>query len=203
MASDIFSLTGKQKYVFSQPLEGTNAEAVILEHDTFDNDVLHAATQDPFLSLGKSSLPQDSWDALLSQDPSVLQYQEKKDVIGNTKLFANNNIFTRFYTVESIETVLGVLESAIQTVNIKVHVNLLQDYQSLLASLGPELIFPLSMAIKTIDTRKLLLTGFIKIQKLKFPLKTITFVRTKGDPLEWRKLFKQVTVLCRDIVFHG
>lgn len=192
----------KHKYVASQPLEGANAEAVILTHDIFDTDVIHAATQDPFFSLGKSSLPQDSWNTLLSQDPSVLQYQEKKDIIKNTKLFENNNIFTRFYSVESIENVLSMLESAIKAVDIKVHANLLQDYESLLASLGPDLIFPLSMAIKTIDTRKLLLTGFIKIQTLNFPLKTITFVRTKGDPLEWRKLFKNITVLCRDIVFY-
>ena len=28
----------------------------------------------------------------------------------------------------------------------------------------------------------------------------VRFVKAKGDPLEWRRLFKRVAVLCRDAI---
>lgn len=59
-----------------------------------------------------------------------------------------------------------------------------------------------SISIHTIDSRKMTLRGSIKIAKIRnITLKKIEFAKSKGDPLEWRKFFKKITVLCRDAVY--
>lgn len=56
--------------------------------------------------------------------------------------------------------------------------------------------------VHTVDSRRMPIKGIIKISKIaNLNLKKIEFVKVKGDPLEWRKFFKKVTLLCRDAVY--
>lgn len=58
--------------------------------------------------------------------------------------------------------------------------------------------------IKTIDGRRCSLKGDIvtEIYNSDDPqLIEVRFVKIKGDPLEWRRFFKNVVILCRDAVF--
>lgn len=53
----------------------------------------------------------------------------------------------------------------------------------------------------TNDTRKCVLQGKIVIECVAEGLFEIEFVKVKGDPLEWRRFFKKVVVLCKDAVY--
>ena len=58
--------------------------------------------------------------------------------------------------------------------------------------------------IRTIDARNCPMTGDICIESVpgtESSLLEIDFIKARGDPLEWRRLFKKVVILCKDAVF--
>ena len=54
---------------------------------------------------------------------------------------------------------------------------------------------------RTKDSRSCLMTGEIAIEVVADGLVQVTFVKGTGDPLEWRRFFKKVAVLCKDAVY--
>ena len=62
------------------------------------------------------------------------------------------------------------------------------------------------LRIKTVDARRQLLQGDIVIEKLHMQTNAggdvleVRFIKAKGDPLGWRRLFKQTAILCKDAV---
>lgn len=56
--------------------------------------------------------------------------------------------------------------------------------------------------VKTRDTRNCLLVGTIMAEKLDEQVFEVRFMKAKGDPLEWRRLFKKVAVLCKDCLIR-
>lgn len=61
------------------------------------------------------------------------------------------------------------------------------------------------MKVRALDGRQQNLHGEIQIDRQPLPDGTeildIRFVKVKGDPLEWRRFFKKVVVLCKDGVY--
>lgn len=59
--------------------------------------------------------------------------------------------------------------------------------------------------VKALDGRQQSLHGEIQVDRQPLPDGTevldIRFVKVKGDPLEWRRFFKKVVVLCKDGVY--
>ncbi|KAF7503540.1 hypothetical protein GJ744_003652 [Endocarpon pusillum] len=55
--------------------------------------------------------------------------------------------------------------------------------------------------VRTIDGRSCTLSGNISICVISDGVVEVMFLKASGDPLEWRRFFKKVTVLCRDAVF--
>ncbi|KAH3900584.1 related to Serine/threonine-protein kinase CHK1 [Saccharomycodes ludwigii] len=192
-------ISNKITPLFSQQDEGF----AVLKHDNLYKKYIPAATQnvchpDPVINVSNFN-DQKKWHMIMSQDPSSSQYKVSTEE--NFKPFSNN-IYTRFYSVEDIEDILKVLENAIKTLNVSNCSSIVNEYANLIKLLGSAPIYPLSISIRTIDTRRLLLAGYLKIQQLDEDLKTVTFIRTKGDPLEWRRFFKKVTLLSREIVLQ-
>lgn len=56
--------------------------------------------------------------------------------------------------------------------------------------------------IKTVDSRSCQLSGSIMTEAAGQGLVEVEFVKASGDPLEWRRLFKKIVVLCRDAVYR-
>lgn len=54
---------------------------------------------------------------------------------------------------------------------------------------------------QSFDDRKCSLRGNIIVEVVADGLAEIEFVKIKGDPLEWRRFFKKVIVLCKDVVY--
>jgi len=57
--------------------------------------------------------------------------------------------------------------------------------------------------VKTRDSRSCQLVGAISIERVTRwdeDLLEVKFVKMTGDPLEWRRLFKKIVVLCKDAI---
>lgn len=58
--------------------------------------------------------------------------------------------------------------------------------------------------VKTLDGRQQTLHGTIVIERIDREFSEVRFVKAKGDPLEWRRFFKRIVVLCKDgIIIPG
>jgi serine/threonine-protein kinase Chk1 len=64
-----------------------------------------------------------------------------------------------------------------------------------------------SLKVKTTDGRKQGLHGDILVDKYYLPenqeLLEVRFVKIKGDPLEWRRFFKKMALLCKDGIYNN
>lgn len=58
-----------------------------------------------------------------------------------------------------------------------------------------------TIKVRTLDGRACQLSGNIDITVITDNLIEVTFVKGSGDPLEWRRFFKRVAVLCKDAVY--
>ncbi|KAF4313977.1 hypothetical protein GTA08_BOTSDO00833 [Botryosphaeria dothidea] len=52
--------------------------------------------------------------------------------------------------------------------------------------------------VKTVDSRQQSLHGTIIVERLDREISEVRFAKAKGDPLEWRRFFKKIVVLCKD-----
>ncbi|RKF75255.1 Serine/threonine-protein kinase chk1 [Golovinomyces cichoracearum] len=101
---------------------------------------------------------------------------------------------TRFLSHLSMQFLLEALCSALHSLNVLI---------------GPLTPPPLNqelwIKIKTLDGRRCSLNGDIVLEAYNngsdLPLIEVRFVKIKGDPLEWRRFFKSVVILCKDAVF--
>lgn len=56
--------------------------------------------------------------------------------------------------------------------------------------------------IRTKDDRSCVMSGDITFDVVSDGIAEVNFVKGNGDPLQWRRLFKKVTVLCKDAVYR-
>ena len=153
-------------------------------------------------SQGVDHLNLQAW---LQNDPSLIQYTqqpvEENKKLKNLKIFNHNvnNIFTRFYSSANLVDIVATLENILIQLKLNVKANILNDLIGQLKEFEEEQLLPIIIKIKTLDTRAMPLLGIIKIEVVN-NVKCITFLKTKGDPLEWRRVFKKVTVLCLSLI---
>lgn len=152
------------------------------------------------------------WLDLISNDVTVLQFvknEEKEEDDDDTVTDKYENVdlrfkpfnLTKFYSLESMDKILSFLENSLHLCGIPVKPDLFDSYLKFLdKSNDIKKIFPLQINIKTVDRRFSTLTGSILIDLINNKLKALEFQRKKGDPLEWRRLFKKIAVFCKDII---
>lgn len=56
------------------------------------------------------------------------------------------------------------------------------------------------LRVRMQDGRRQGLSGTVVVERIREEVLEVRFVKAKGDPLEWRRLFKRVVVLCKDVV---
>ncbi|QLG72125.1 hypothetical protein HG535_0C04790 [Zygotorulaspora mrakii] len=191
------SVSYRNKKVSStQPVE---TDLAGLEHDA---GVGNAFTQYDSLrsKLGPSATQDTRWMQYMSKDVAALQFLRADDRELSSYLQFNPNRLTRFYSDQSIDAILPIFEKGLQFTGIKVRRDMYQHFVKLTQKLGESGVYPLSINIKTIDRKGASLCGTALIQVVEDDLKSITFARKSGDPLEWRRLFKKIALLCRDII---
>jgi serine/threonine-protein kinase Chk1 len=141
----------------------------------------------PFESLADE--PSMSQFAPVSQVPlSLTQHARRfRDIVPNYSL-------TRFFSHLSSTLLLQMLSQALHQLNVPIpSVSQMQgrDHAGWIK-------------VKTLDGRQCSLSGDIVVDTYisgEAELLEVRFVKVKGDPLEWRRFFKNVVVLCKDGVY--
>lgn len=156
-------------------------------------------------SLQSASQPRDTMNAnsndallltdYLMEDPSMSQFsttpsvpfsrtqkaQRFRDIVPASSL-------TRFFSTWPLGLLVPQVCEALQRLHVPATPKSSGSVSSVL------------IRVKTGDARKCPLHGNIIVESIAEGLAEIEFVKVKGDPLEWRRFFKKVTILCKDAV---
>lgn len=164
----------------SQPQAGHERAHAVMTHPT-RQDLLDLFNEDPSMS---QFCPTPSVPLTLTQAA-----RNFKDIMPSHSL-------ARFISALSFAQLLPMLMSALHRMNIPVAA------PSQAALEGKE--DAVSLRVKTLDARQQQLHGMLIVERISIPGQSgldvleVRFVKAKGDPLGWRRLFKQIVVLCKD-----
>lgn len=193
------------------------ANTVNLKHDSLTEDHVLPNTQITAFSQYVPRTTNCNWDSEQNDNNRETKIQKWKDYLNrDLAMFqfnkhSKNETFKiskfnpikldKFYTIVPMVTLISTLQRAFKLRNITTNADILNTFQSLVEEYGTEKVFPLVITIKTKDRMKSRLAGSINITQIDSDLKCLNFQRKLGDPLEWRRLFKDITLCCRDLIF--
>lgn len=198
----LFDTAPAMKFRATQPIEGEIAQ---LEYDPADSNTITNTTSKAFTQIESRDDPvlstkhSERWTQYISNEQVAFQFRDDEDSLGS-KLKFNPTKYTKFFSLEPMDTLLPVLENALIDSGIRVKSDLYLHYEKLRKELDQDTISSLVINIKTRDRRGGNLAGSVMIVTVEDCLKSISFNRKTGDPLEWRRLFKRVAVLSREII---
>ncbi|KAI1743196.1 putative serine/threonine protein kinase [Xylaria scruposa] len=146
--------------------------------------------------------PSTFFDAL-AEEPSMSQFSQTPGVPMTLTQRARQfrdivpaHSFTRFFSHIPPQLLVQMLSDALHNLNVP----LPSAYPYV--GQGDHVA---TLRVKTMDDRKQGIHGEILIDKYYLPgsqeLLEVRFVKLKGDPLEWRRFFKKVVLLCKDGVY--
>ncbi|KAH8813217.1 kinase-like domain-containing protein [Xylogone sp. PMI_703] len=192
---DIMDIDSNQSFSFTQP------EAPI-------HDSLFEFERPPLLSSSQPTKADDSMYAMnkptssllesLAEEPSMSQFTSAPSVplslTQHARRFQDivpSYSLTRFFSHLPEQHLFELLNDALHQLNIPTPRFHSRDHAAW-------------FKVKTVDGRQCGLFGDIVIDKYMAEggeLLEVRFVKTKGDPLEWRRFFKHMVILCKDGVF--
>ena len=109
---------------------------------------------------------------------------------------------TRFYSHVPPQLLVQMLGDALHQLNVPLPAN-----AAAMANLHSDSIACLK--VRAVDGRHQHLHGEILVEKYYIPegqgqeLLEVRFVKIKGDPLEWRRFFKKIALLCKDGIYNA
>ncbi|KAK6496779.1 Chk1 protein kinase [Arthrobotrys musiformis] len=110
---------------------------------------------------------------------------------------------TRFYTLWPYSRLLPLLLSSLRKSGVPVDERCYDENVEELENQGDTA----KIKLKARDSRQCILTGSLGIERVTSAegdgLYVIGFEKARGCPLEWRRLFKRVSLLCQEAVFRG
>lgn len=142
-----------------------------------------------------------SWEERLAEEPSFSQFSAIPSVPLSRTQFARqfqdilpSHSLTRFFSTWPLVALHENISGALHQLAVLVP-----------TSPPPEALQETSwIKLRTKDTRNCPLNGNIMIERMSgidgYMLE-VTFIKMKGDPLEWRRFFKKIVVLCKDAVY--
>ncbi|KAK1059521.1 Chk1 protein kinase [Friedmanniomyces endolithicus] len=170
-----------------------------------------ATTHDPRTQTTEAALL-----AALAEDPSMSQFSQVPvgSMTATQQARRFNDIapahsLTRFYSHFSLPHFLPLLSEAFERVGVVVVRQQPQPQQQQIptpesqASGEEEVV---RFRIKTVDARQQELQGDVMVEQVQLGLDgglgalEVRFLKAKGDPVGWRRLFKEVAVLCREAI---
>ncbi|KYK54606.1 serine/threonine protein kinase [Drechmeria coniospora] len=181
----------------------TQPEAPIVDEDwDWEEPVLRS------MAIPASSLPSRAADAgrvalgTLADEPSMSQFSHtpgpSMTLTQQARRFRDicpPESLTRFFSHVPPAHLVQMLTGALHQLNVPLGTVAPNLYGSPIANIK----------VKALDGRQQSLHGEIKVDKQPLPDGTevldVRFVKIKGDPLEWRRFFKKMVVLCKDGVY--
>ncbi|KAI1331398.1 putative serine/threonine protein kinase [Xylariaceae sp. FL0255] len=169
---------------------------------------MHAISSTQPVSRAEAHLPPQATQSAnfyeaLAEEPSMSQFSQNPGVPLTLTQRARRfrdivpaHSFTRFFSHMPPQLLVQMLSDALHNLNVPLPSG--NPY----IGLGDHVA---SLKVRTVDERKQSLHGEILLDKYYLPesqeLLEVRFVKIKGDPLEWRRFFKKVVLLCKDGVY--
>ncbi|KAL8660110.1 MAG: hypothetical protein Q9202_006795 [Teloschistes flavicans] len=198
-AMDIDSQESDAQYASTQPETPINDITFDWEKMPRSKTMSKISASQP--TTGDSTLVHSSWDDRLAEEPSFSQFYANPSVPISKTQFARqfrdilpSHSLTRFFSVWPVAALYESITGALQQRSIPVPISSPPSDQKKTSW----------MKIRTRDMRNCPLHGDIVIERMSGIdgfLVEVNFIKVKGDPLEWRRFFKNVVRLCRDAVF--
>ncbi|KAI4143469.1 MAG: hypothetical protein LQ340_006989 [Diploschistes diacapsis] len=145
-----------------------------------------------------------SLDDRLAEDPALSQFAPSSIVPMSLTQAARrfgdilpSHSLTRFVSLWSVPALLPILKSALQRVGVPV-----AEPRS--GEGGGDAAW---IKVRLVDERRCVLKGDVVVEKVSAGYEGVScvnvcFVKTKGDPVQWRRFFKKVVVLCGEAVWR-
>ncbi|KAI1177316.1 CAMK/CAMKL/CHK1 protein kinase [Nemania sp. FL0916] len=208
-AMDIDSTGSLSTVSSSQPVTPINDVLFDWERPVLRPFGLHAISSTQPISKADATLPPNStlssnaFFEALAEEPSMSQFSQTPSVpltltqrARQFKDIVPAHSFTRFYSHIPPQLLVQMLTDAMHSLNVPLPSGYSQVGQG----------DPVAMLrVKALDTRKQSLFGEISIHKINISesheMLEVRFIKLKGDPLEWRRFFKNVALLCKDAIW--
>ena len=144
-----------------------------------------------------------NWGDRLTEEPSFSQFSSTPQVPLSKTQFARQfrdivpaHSLTRFFSLWSVDRLHFAITEALHRLGIPVPAS----PASLFKQDGS-----IWIKVRTTDTRNCPISGDVVIDAMAGMdghLLEVNFIKWRGDPVEWRRLFKTVAVLCKDAVYR-
>ena len=189
-----------QELAASQPV--TPAEDMLFDWEkTSDRrPVAPSATQPVFRPVQTFQATQ-AQSQLIEDEPTMSQFSRNPRVpMSRTQMARKfhdilpNTTMAKFYSEYTMPLLIPLLAESLGRLGVPLPSTYLQHKYSVFDS---ECV----IKIRTVDGRGCALAGSVMIDRVDEKTLELEFVKSSGDPLEWRRLFKRVVVLCKDAVF--
>ncbi|PVI07747.1 serine/threonine-protein kinase-like protein chk1 [Periconia macrospinosa] len=168
-----------------------------------------SASQPSKAPIQSSAQLSQSTQDMLSQEPSMSQFKATPGVPLSLTQAANrfNDILphyslARFISPVTISHIIPLLCDALHRVNVPVP-SLTANKSLAEQEAEWERLGEASIRVKMADGRRQGLNGHIVIERVWFDgqqMSEVRFVKASGDPLEWRRFFKEVTLWVGEVV---
>jgi serine/threonine-protein kinase Chk1 len=175
------------------PISATQPAAAP-QHSTFDIPIRS--------NMNRQTHTQSSQAAWLEDEPTLSQFTRNPQVpLSRTQLARKfhdilpSTPLTKFYSVYTLNLLVPLLLESLTRLAVPVPSSLASRKFS---AQDVECV----VKVKTVDSRGCQLSGSIIFETTGDGLVEVEFAKASGDPLEWRRLFKKVVVLCRDAVYR-
>lgn len=182
-------------------MRGEDSEATPIAEITFDWE--RPGAQQGLSATPSYSPPSSSLRDTLADEPALSQFTPAPAVPLSRTQFARRfadilsaDTLNVFYSNWNVRPLLERLGAALKALGVPMPENPAG------ALLGGEEVASLSIRAK--DGRGQKMRGEVVVQKVGYGEDCgchITFVKMSGDPVEWRRLFKRVVLLCKEMVY--
>ena len=205
-AMDLDNQNWNTKFAFTQPETPTNGVSFDWEkpHRHMANGGISASQ--PTAMDGLTSVQRPSIylvDDRLADEPSFSQFSSTPSVPLSRTQYARqfqdilpSYSLTQFFSLWELPALLPIISGALHRLGVPI--------PTLPASALNGLDETASIKVKTMDERKCALSGDVVVGRMRGAdegLVEVLFMKVKGDPVEWRRFFKKVVVLCREAVY--
>jgi serine/threonine-protein kinase CHEK1 len=157
-----------------------------------------SSTQPLNINGNQSSTQSYNVSNALMEEPSMSQFAPNPSVpISRTQMARRfgdilpPQSMTKFYSIWPLSLLAPLIVEALQRLGIPTPITPRPNGQD------SERV----VKVTAQDSRGCRLTGRIAVDTVGDGLLEVAFVKGSGDPLEWRRLFKKITVLCKDAVY--
>ena len=198
-AMDVDSQGWKGRYSSSQPDTPSNDITFDWEKAPRSKAMISISASQP--TTGDTNMVGTSWDDRLAEEPAFSQFSATPSVPLSKTQFARqfrdilpSHSLTRFFSIWPVAALYESISGALHQLSVFTPISSPHDHLNERAS----------FKIRAIDMRKCALNGGIVIERmggLEGYLVEVNFIKSKGDPLEWRRLFKNMVRLCKDAAY--